>query len=39
MNGTFYTVTGTFDEASIKTMIKSGSTTGSFKFSGGTPQA
>jgi hypothetical protein len=38
-NGTYYTVTGTFDEASIKTMVKSGSTTGSFKFSGGTPQA
>jgi hypothetical protein len=37
MNGNFYTVTGTFDEASIKTMVKSGSTTGSFKFSGGTP--
>jgi hypothetical protein len=37
-NGAYYTVNGTFDEASIKTMVKSGSTTGAFKFSGGTPQ-
>ena len=39
MNGNYYTVDGTFDEATVKTMIKSGSTTGSFKFSGGTPQS
>lgn len=34
----FYSVKGTFDEVAIKTMIKSGMTTASFKWSGGSPQ-
>jgi hypothetical protein len=37
MLGAFFSATGTFDEASIKSIVKSGMTTGSFKWSGGTP--
>jgi hypothetical protein len=36
-NGHFYSVRGSFDEATMKTMVASGKTTGSFKFTGGQP--
>ncbi len=34
-NGKWYSVRGSFDEATMKTMVASGKTTGSFKFTGG----
>lgn len=36
-NGKTYDITGTFDEATLKSVVQSGMTTGSFKFTGGTP--
>lgn len=36
-NGRFYGVTGSFDEATFKSIVQSGKATGSFKFTGGTP--
>lgn len=37
-NGVTYTVAGSFDEATFKSVVQSGATTGSFKFTGGTPK-
>jgi hypothetical protein len=36
-NGKNYTCEGTFDEATLKSIVQTGATTGSFKWSGGKP--
>ena len=36
-NGKTYNVDGTFDESTFKSVVQSGMSTGSFKFTGGTP--
>ena len=37
-DGTRWAVAGTLDEATMKSMVQSGMTTGDFKFGGGEPQ-
>lgn len=36
-NGVSYNILGSFDEGTLKSIVMSGMTTGSFKFTGGTP--
>jgi hypothetical protein len=38
-NGKTYNIDGTFDEATFKSVVQSGMSTGDFKFTGGTPIA
>lgn len=38
VDGTRWAVEGTFDEATIKSIVQSGMTTGDFKFGGGEPR-
>lgn len=37
-NGAVYSIDGSFDEATFKSIVQSGASTGSFKFTGGTPK-